>query len=216
MALAFPLSKSAFFALLPISKLVFHLPDTRSHTRTRGGDIITSDNGARLWQGEVTLDRITRAELAAVRPLISLLSGTGSFMVYDVTRPFPQYDPDGSQLAGAAPVIAALPSAREISIGGLPVGYRLSRDDLLAFSYATNPVRHALHEVVTGGTANAAGIIPNMEVVPPIRPGAAIGAAVTLIRPACKAIIIPETLQPGTTRATLTDGVTFKFIQTLR
>lgn len=218
MALSFPLSRAAFMDLLPVQRMTFDIQETLSQTRTRGGEILTADNGARLWQGEITLGQITRGELAAVRPILNLLRGAGaSFLAYDISRPRPQLDPDGSGLQGSTPAITALwANGREISLGGLPPGYRISRDDMFAFSYGTNPTRRALHEVVTGGIANAAGNLAGIEVNPPIRPGAAIGAAVSLIKPSCKAVMVPGSYQPGTTRAFLTEGISFKFCQTLR
>lgn len=216
-ALTFPLSRAAFFDLLPIRKITLDIPEVVAHSRTRGGEIIASDNGARLWQAEITLGRTLRAEFAQVRPLLNLLRGAaGSFMMCDPTRPFPQWDPNGSKLGSAAPVISALPNAREISISGLPANYRLMRDDLIGFSYGTNPQRFALHEVVTPKNANASGALTLLEVNPPLRPGAAVGAAITLIRPVCKAMIVPGSFKPGGFDATLSEGTTFSVIQTLR
>ena len=78
MALSFPLSRAAFMDLLPVQRMTFDIPETLSQTRTRGGEILTADNGARLWQGEITLGQITRDELALVRPVLNLLRGAGS------------------------------------------------------------------------------------------------------------------------------------------
>ena len=109
MALSFPLSRAAFMDLLPVQRMTFDIPETLSQTRTRGGEILTADNGARLWQGEITLGQITRDELAMVRPVLNLLRGAGQgFLAYDISRPRPQLDPSGTGLQGSAPVIAAL------------------------------------------------------------------------------------------------------------
>lgn len=118
MALSFPLSRAAFMDLLPVQRMTFDIPETLSQTRTRGGEILTADNGARLWQGEITLGQITRGELAAVRPILNLLRGAGaSFLAYDISRPRPQLDPDGSGLQGSTPAITALwANGREISL----------------------------------------------------------------------------------------------------
>ncbi len=67
MALSFPLSRAAFMDLLPVQRMTFDIPETLSQTRTRGGEILTADNGARLWQGEITLGQITRGELGVGR-----------------------------------------------------------------------------------------------------------------------------------------------------
>lgn len=216
MALTFPLSCPSFFQLLPIKEITFDCPEVLATTRTKGGEILTADNGERLWQGEITLGQITRAELSRVRPLINLLRGMGSFLIFDPIRPFPQADANGALLSGFVPTISALVSNRELSITGLPPGYKLCRDDMLSFRYAANPTRYALHEVVSDATASAGGNITAMEVNPPIRAGATVGTAVTLTRPICKAMIVPDSHRAGRSNAHLTEGTSFQFCQTLR
>ncbi len=49
---------------------------------------------------------------------------------------------------------------------------------------------------------------------PPIDPGAITGAAVTLVGASCKALIMPDSLQKGTSAKTITEGTVFQFIQT--
>jgi hypothetical protein len=104
---------------------------------------------------------------------------------------------------------------RELRITGLPVGYVLSAGDMLGFQYGSNPVRHALHRIVVGGTASSGGLTPMLEVVPNLRPGAAAGLTVSLVRPACKARLLPDPTY-GAGRQALSRGASFDFIQTLR
>ena len=79
-----------------------------------------------------------------------------------------------------------------------------------------SPTRFALHELVAPVSADAAGLTGMVEVVPPIRPGAAVNSAVTLVAPACKAVVVSGSYQPGRQRGSLVEGVSFQFIQTLR
>lgn len=93
----------------------------------------------------------------------------------------------------------------------------LSRGDLrrLSFAYG-DPARYALHQIVTATvTANGSGLTPLFEVVPNIRPGAATGLAVVLIRPFCKALILPQRSRPGLSRGLHTSGLAFDWGQTL-
>lgn len=219
MALTFPLPLEQFFDLLPIASLYLDLPESVSVSRTRGGELLQAETGTRLWEGEVRLGLMTAAEAAAVLPLLNLLRGAGrSFMLADPARPFPRLDPAGVQL-GAVPVQLAWvePDRRDITLSGLPTGYRLSRRDLLGFAYGADPVRHALHEVVSAsGTAASDGTV-SIEVSPPIRPGAGTGTAVTLRRPSCKAIIVPGSFRAGSSRnGGLVEGLSFRVQQTLR
>lgn len=220
MALGFPLSRTAFFDQLPIKDCVLDLPETVTASRTRGGEVLRAEIGARLWTAEVRLGMMTRAEAVEVLPLINLLRGAGgSFMMADPLRLFPRFDPTGAALGAATPLLGSIASnRRDITLTGLPVGYVLARRDLLAFAYAASPTRWALHEVVNSRVvAGSSGVTTPFEVMPPIREGAAIGAAVTLVRPTCKAIIDPGSFEAGTVRAGgIHEGVSFRVRQTLR
>ncbi len=218
MALTFPLTREAFFDLLGVQRITFDCPEQVQIARTGGGEVLAADLGPRLWSGEVALGRLSRAEAAPVLALLSVLRGAGaSFLAYDVTRSTPLADPDGGLLGAATPAIyELLAGAREIKLAGLPEGYVISSGDYLGFAYGTGPVRQALHRVVTGGVADAGGITGTIEVTPPLRPGASTGAAVDLIKPAIKAVLEPGSIDAGAVSRFLTEGITFRFIQTLR
>lgn len=219
MAYAFPLTTAQFMSILPIREMVFDIPEALETSETGGGEILTADLGTRLWQGEVILDDMQRNEAAEVLAMLSVLRQAGaSFTLYDVGRPFPRYDPTGSILGASTPTLHQVnANMRDIRLTGLPSGYRVNRHDYLAFSYGTNPTRHALHRAVSLQQANAAGTFGGwLEVAPAVRPGFEIGASVSLIRPTCKAVIVPGSVNPGRRRATMTVGASFKFMQTLR
>lgn len=218
MALTFPLNTAQFMDLLPIREMTFDLSEAMETDETGGGEILTADLGTRLWQGEIILGDMTPDEADTVLALIDLLRRAGgSFMVHDRARPWPRADWQGVGLGGFSPMIHALhASSRELRVTGLPPGYALRPRDALAFSYGSNPTRFALHRVVAAVSANGSGLTPQIEVVPNIRPGASVGAAVQLIKPACKAVIVPKSWQPGRRKARLTTGASFRWQQTLR
>lgn len=214
MALEFPLSTADFMDLLPVRVMTFDLPEAVEMTETAGGEILVADFGSRLWQGEVELDDMTPDEADTVMPRLDVLRrGDASFMVYDLRRPGPR-NPLPGQVKGTIQNILA--NRREMSLSGFPPKWSISPHDYVAFSYGADPVRHALHRVVTQGTAGAAGNVSRFEVSPPIRVGATVGAAVRLVRAACKAIIVPGSVNAGKVRHRMVTGVTFRFIQTLR
>lgn len=217
MVLSFPLPIDDFFARLPVAEMAFRAPPQVVINQTGGGEILAADIGPMLWTGNVTLGRMLGLETATPDVLLDLLGPAGrSFWAYDTRRPAPVADPQGLVLGLASPVIASLPNAREMSLSGLPGWYVLTRGDYLAFDYGT-PSRRALHRVVdTVVEANASGTTPAFEVTPMIRPGAITGAAVTLVRAACKARLIPGSVEKGITRNSVTEGMSFAFTQTLR
>lgn len=216
MAMSFPLATATFLERLPVSRITFDLPEQSELSQTGGGVIYAADLAPRLWQGEIRLDQLSPAEEADAMALIDLLRGPGrTAMIYDLRRPTPRADPKGSILGGASPVIQQLAATRrELGISGLPVGYELRRGDYMAWDYLG---RRAVHKVVSASvTASGAGVTPLVEVVPAIRPGVTVGAAVRLTRAACVAMLVPGSVSPGATGGNrLTDGVTFRFCQTL-
>lgn len=218
MALTFPLTLPQFFDLLPASRVRMDPSEALDVSETRGGEILTADLGESLWTGQIDLGRMTHAERASVSPLINLLRrGSGSFLVSDHTRPWPRLDPRGLLLGAAAPAILAVdPGMLELRLSGLPAGYQLSRGDLISWTYGASPTRYALHELVGSATADASGHTPLIEVTPPIRLGAQLGAAVQLVWPRCKAKFVPGTADTGQSVRTITEGATFQWQQTLR
>jgi hypothetical protein len=220
MALSFPLSVAQFMSLLPVAEITFDIPESRTIDETGGGEVLTSSYGTRLWQGEVALGDMEPPEADIALPLLDVLRRDGaSFMAYDVSRPAPTLDPGGIWLTttGGAPKLHTVDAnGRDLRISGLPAWYRLQPRDYLAWSYGSSPTRFALHRVVTAAVADATGLTPLFEVSPSIRPGWVVNSDVQLVRPACKALIVPGSVQIGRRSAALVKGAGFKFIQTLR
>lgn len=216
--MTFPAALDDFLARLPIAKATFECPESLELSESGGGDLLTADIGERLWQGEVTLGKITRDEDADAITLIDVLRSGRTFLAFDIRRPGPRADLTGATLGSAAVAIHALPvNNRQVRLAGLPVGYTLQRGDYLGWDYGSAPIRRALHKVVDIGVqADAAGITPAFEVIPNIREGATVGAAVRLVRPYCTAIIVPSSVTTGTAAATMTEGAKFQWRQTLR
>lgn len=215
--MTYPLALADFADILPISDLSFHLPEQVVMSRTGQGEVLTADIADRLWQGRITLGRLKRNEAARPEVLIELIRQAGrSFLIYDTSRTNPLLDPNGAILGASAVTILALGTdAREMSLAGLPAGYVLSAGDNLSFTY--NSGRHALHRIVTTSvTASGAGETPLFEVVPEIRPGATIGSAVQLKKAHCKAVVIPGSVEEALRRNTLSEGMAFDWVQTLR
>lgn len=214
--ISFPWAIEDFFAGLRVASITFALPEALRQEETQGGEIITAALGQRLWGGTITLTQGYHDDIAATDARLSILREAGrSFLVYPRHKEFPRADPGGAILGASAPIIHALPSAREIQISGLPSGYVISPGDFLSFAYGTSPVRQALHQVVVGATASAGGVTPALEVTPAIRPGAAVGAALRLVRPFCKAVFVPGSYREPAFAARLGSGPSFSFRQTL-
>lgn len=177
------------------------------------GQILIADLGPALWSADVTTVEMLHRDATELEALADAIGGpSGSFYLYDPRSAYPKADPTGALLGAANVQINSLPDAKSISLKGLPPGYVLSAGDYLAFDYASNPTRRALHRLAEAVTANGAGVTPAVEVRPFLRPGAAVSAAVMLKKAAARAIIVPGSFDASSVSA-LTSRITFKAMQ---
>lgn len=219
MPLSFPLALSAFYDLIQIGESEFYLSNPREVNRMAGGAQVSASLGDAIWRGRFALPRSNdRARSAQRDALVSVLDRAGaSFLAYDRTKPYPAADPDGSLLGAAVPRIGGFdaPDARLLSLVDLPGEYQLSGGDLIGWQYGASPLRYALHRIVSDVQASEGGATGLFEVTPFIAPGAAVGTAVTLIRPVIKAVLEPEPSY-GLHRSGGSEGAEISFVQTMR
>ncbi len=216
MAIAYPLSATDWFGKLPISSMTMDPVESVVADMTGAGEPITDDVAPMLWKGTISLGRMLQAEAAHASVMMDLIRTSGAlFWAFDARRPAPAADPRGMVLGTATPTIHALPSGnRSIALAGLPAGYVLSIGDYLGFAYGGG--RRALHRVAELQVQAASnGITPAFEVSTLINPGAVVGAAVQLIRPAIPCMRVTGSVMTGETRGKITEGFTFQFSQSL-
>jgi hypothetical protein len=218
MPLTFPLDLNEFFAgFCPIST-TFDLGEAVLLNQTGGGEIIRSDYGTRLWTGRVNLAPVRPVEIEAIRAIIRPLQDSrGSFLI------FPRHKQGPASLGPASTVdvtaqINSLPSnTRTITLKLLAPGFVITAGDFLSFTYLSGPTRYAFHQAAESIVANSSGVTGAFEVMPPIRPGAAVNAVVRLYRPRLKAVMVPGSLTISTLpRRGFADGASFEWQQTLR
>lgn len=220
MPLTYPLPIATFADSLLVAEASCELPEQLAQSRTAGGEQLTADLAERLWTGRIAIAPQQKHEVGQQEVLVSLLGQAGrTFLMYDRRRPNPLLDPTGSILGAASVTILALGAdPRELSLTGLPAGYTLSRGDYLSFAYTSLAVsRQALHRVVDATVvANGSGQTALFEVEPFIRPGAVAGAAVTLRKAFCRAVKVAGSGTPNTGKSSLSQGLGFDWVQTLR
>ena len=217
MALTYPLSYGQFLGALRVEEVTFRLSHPQEHTRLGDGTVISASLGASLWTGTIRLAQANHPRYAQMEALIGFMDQPGAtFLCHDPRHLGPAGDPTGAILGSRTVTIHSVASTmRELRLTGLPSGYALSAGDMLGFPYGSNPVRYALHRIVVGGIASSTGLTPMLEVIPNLRAGAVAGLTVSLLRPACKARLLPEPTY-GSGRQALSRGASFDFIQTLR
>lgn len=218
MALTFPLSIDDFLVGLRVRQVQFEPGEALEFSRTAGGDVMVDSVGERLWTAKFQVAAGLNLDLEAVRAKLSILREAGrSLFVYPKHRPFPRFDPTGSILGASVPLIASLAgNGREFALSDLPAGYQIAAGDYLSFTYGSDPVRHAFHQVVVGSVADAGGQTGMIEVTPHLRNGVAVGAAVSLLRPSFKAVLVPGSTSIGSSDPKIGTGPSFSVVQTLR
>lgn len=220
MALSQPALAAEFFDTLPISEVQLRPMRQVQINNLGGGEILQAEIAPTLWAGSVSLAAMPKRSAARIQARLGALSAPGrSFEAYKAHQIGPDSDRMGAALAGRTIKISAFSvSALGLRLSGLPAGFDVSEGDFLSFEYDPGRgVHRAFHQVVVGGTANAAGTFSaDLEVSTPIRPGAAIGAVVQLVRPSLLAVLVPGSVGYGTTVGNTTAGISFEFRQTLR
>jgi hypothetical protein len=210
------MTDATFWGLLKLSSARWFLNDPQEVTRFADGSIISQSLGAALWQGEAQLSPAYHSSAAELEARLAKLSGPGqSFFAYDPRYNGPKGDPGGVVLGASTPTIHTLDADnKRLRVAGLPAGYALSAGDYIGWQYGSNPTRYALHRLVTGATADGAGLTPLFEVYPHIRPGVITTTAVSLVRPVIKARVLSSGYGAGV--PLITQGSTFQFTQVLR
>jgi hypothetical protein len=218
MSLAFPLPLADFWDQLPIASLSLAPVEQVESSGVASGQILTREVAPAQWRGAVTLGRLTSAEAADIVPLIDLAQRPGtSFLACDLTRPWPALDADGAVLGAAAVTVNSISAnRRELKLSGLPAWYQLRRGDLVGVQWGASPVRYGLHRIAVAASADATGLTGWNEVTPALPAALVAGAVATLARPAIKAVVMPGSVQPGTRRGGMVEGIAFSFVQTLR
>jgi hypothetical protein len=217
-ALSFPLSKAAFMDLLPVQDVQFYLAVQNQNNGLASGEILTAERQPPMWAGSVSLRPMKARHAAQIVGLIAELERPGrGFMAYKKNQIGPADDPLGAALgASAVSVYQSNPAAGTVRLQGLPAGYRLAAGDFLAVAYLASPTRYALHQVLAPVVAAGTGITPAVSVTPYLRTGYTTGTAVGLVKPACKAVLVPGSVDYGTTRNGITAGVSFAWRQSFR
>ena len=175
--------------------------------RTAGGEVLRSGGAARLWRGTLTLFALRHADARALHAKLHVLRAAGaSFYIGDRTR-------TGSLVSCQINSSNFASAGDMVSLRALPAGYVVAAGDYVAWEYSG---RRALHQVVTGATANASGVTGNIEIVPPLRAAPTVGGACWLGPAKCRAVMVPGGARVGVSNIVATTGAVIDWTQTLR
>lgn len=203
--------RADLFDLCKISDAAFWPLNRQELSRTAGGTTQAKDLGPPLWRASFTTAPARRNDAAAIEAaLISLNGSAGSFLAHDVRRPFPKAHSAG--FSGTVSISALYADdAYAVQLTTPEGGLTLSAGDYIGFDYGARPSR-ALHMIQETKVLSAPGAVRKFQVWPAIRPGALVGAAVTVNRPPCEMILEPGQQPPGL-RELVASSVSFSAIQ---
>lgn len=213
MAISYPLSRAAFWeAIRFAARPEFVLLQSKKQSQDAGGNTLTAFFGAPKWSVAVVTEGGHHNRNLATEADIKHLDGRdGTFLAYDIRRPFPASDPDGSIVAGSTVQVRTKgTNNRSISLKGLPAGYQITKGDKLSIVYAST--RYFLVEVMESAAANGSGNTDEFEIQPTMPIGIAINDSVVLNRPPGKFKIVAGSYRPASGRGNIADGVGFSMI----
>ncbi|WP_320188911.1 hypothetical protein RMS29_028295 (plasmid) [Agrobacterium rosae] len=123
----------------------------------------------------------------------------------------PKSDPSGAGLVGANVTLLTIAANRAgAAFSGLPAGFVLSTGDKFSVAYGE---RFYFGEIGETAPAAANGTTANLSIFPNFPAGVTAGAVVTLIKPACKVVVVPGSHKPGDIDGRFTKGGSFQIIQ---
>ena len=218
MTISFP---RAIPAELLVAGLSFYPDPMIEVTPLRSGRQVSVDLGPTLWRGKWTSGNLDDDRFAEVRAWYDTLLSAETFFGYDLLREYPRKYPGGfagltvgaSPFSGQCQLAAVASNNVEVDLAALPIGFVLSVGDYIAFDYGADDGSRALHRVSAGAIADSDGLV-TLEVRPHVRVGWQADAAVSLIKPSAKMIIVPGSYSETTTDQSF-GNISFEAIQTL-
>jgi hypothetical protein len=218
MSISFPRSLSDLADLLSIAAVQWGELRSETGSPVGSGEFLTHSLGPVLWTADVTSTPMPHAEAEQMRARIGALDGSSqAFYLFNPLMKYPQSDPGGANLGTATVTIDSINVNRKaLKLAGLPAGYLLTIGDYFHVDYDSSPYRRALIQIAESATADGSGLTLEFEVRPHLRPGISAGASVSLIKPAAKVKVMPDTLAIEQAEDATMSRVRFSARQTLQ
>lgn len=185
----------------------------------RGGVVQVINIGADLWTMSYVTSALTHQQaMDYMAWLHSLRGGARLFKAWHPLRRYPYLYPNGFgglNRAGGGSfdgtcTLSAIGAARDtISLSTLPAGLQISVGDMVSFAIGAS---RGLVQVLDAAVANGAGAV-TLTVEPFVPLAASVGAAATLVKPWCLAVLDPSSVS-GPVQPGFVQSISFKATQT--
>lgn len=213
MSISYPLAASAFWeALRFASRPEFVLSQNRKQSGDGAGNTLSAFYGAPKWTVDVSLAGGRHNRNLTQEADIKHLEGRdGTFLAYDIRKPYPVFDPTGAILGASTVQVKSKGSNnRSLALKGLPAAYQITKTDKISILYGST--KRFLFEVMETVTADGSGDTTEFEIQPFIPTSVAVNDAVTLVKPCGKFKIVAASYSPSSGRGDVSDGVGFSMI----
>ncbi|MBD8665297.1 hypothetical protein IFT59_18820 [Rhizobium sp. CFBP 8752] len=179
------------------------------------GRTIGAELAPPLWMAQVSALQMRNTIAEEIDAKIRALRGPQDlFMMTSSLFRGPRLDPAGALLGNAAVSVASIvEGGTALALKRLPAGYVLSIGDKVQIQYGGEPERYAFFEFSQAGVASGAGVTPQIPIFPALPAGVAVDMAVTLIKPACRVFVVPESYKVGQVTGGITYGCSFQIMQ---
>lgn len=197
MTLPNPLGLAAFADLCKLADVKFALNWYQEMSGTGGGDTLYADTAPARWKADATTVPMPHATAEGIMALInSRVGGLKTALLYNPKLPYPSSDPTGSIFGAATPVVGTIADSYHLAFTGFPANYVIPLGTY--FQIIFGGTRYYLGQFAEARTASGAGAVASVEVSPPLPASIATGGAVTVLKPAGKFRITPNSAFPST------------------
>jgi hypothetical protein len=179
------------------------------------GRTISAELAPPLWYAQVSARQMPNSIAEELDTKIRSLGGAQTpFLMTSPLFQGPRKDPSGAILGSRTVSLASvLAGGTAVALQGMPAGYIISIGDKVQVQYGTSPDRFAFFEFWESGAANSSGITAQLKVYPPLPTGVSAGVVATILKPACRVFVVPDSYKVGQIAGSFTAGCSFQILQ---
>lgn len=201
-----------FYDLLRIGSYTFELSENLIISRTGGGEILTAENGPRLWHGTVNIAPTSLADFRRQQALVQRMMNAGEkFEMTDARRAAPLNDKTGKVAGGTTTALNGY--TMSIGIGSTNAGLKMSAGDLFTL---ISGGRRYLHEIAEDSAATTSGGVVAIKTTHPSKLTVNGSYTANFKRPALIAQIVPGSYKAPQINVDHASGFSFDWIQVFK